>query len=76
MSANALNMADPESVAIRVFAEKNAHSGESAALGAAVSAENAPIDPELRSIIERWPDLPDAVKAGILAMVRAASTNE
>ena len=42
-----------------------------AAPGAAVGAENAPIDPDLQSIIERWPELPDAVKADIVAMVRA-----
>jgi hypothetical protein len=28
-------------------------------------------DPDLLAIIERWPALPEAVKAGILAMVRA-----
>ena len=43
-----------------------------AAARAAVSAENSPIDPDLQALIEAWPDLSDAVKAGILAMVRAA----
>ncbi len=62
-------MTDPESVAIRVFAEKNAHPGEIAALGAAVGAGNAPIDADLQVILERWPDLPDSVKADILAML-------
>jgi hypothetical protein len=28
--------------------------------------------PELALVVEAWPDLPDAVRAGILAMVRAA----
>ena len=51
--------------------EKNAHSREGAAQGAAVGAANTPNDPDLRAIIERWADLPDAVKAGIVAMVRA-----
>lgn len=41
---------------------------ESGALG----AENGPKDPELGAIIHAWPTLPDAIKAGILAMVRAA----
>ena len=44
----------------------------SAAPGAAVDTENGPIDAELQSIIERWPELPGAVKAGILAMIHAA----
>ena len=66
-------MADPESVAIRVFAEKNAHSRERAALGAAASAENAAIDSDLQAIVKSWPNLSVAVKAGIVAMVRAAS---
>ncbi len=38
--------------------------------------EDAPVDADLQVIIERWPDLPDAVKAEMLAMVCAASTNE
>ena len=29
-------------------------------------------DPELRAVVEAWPTLPDALKAGIVAMVRAA----
>jgi len=52
--------------------EENAHSLDSAAPGAAVGAQNTPIDPDLQAIIERWPELPDAVKAGILAMVRTS----
>ena len=41
-----------------------------AAPGAAGGIENGPIDPDLRAIIERWADLPDAMKAGIMAMVK------
>jgi hypothetical protein len=50
--------------------EENALSWDSAAPGAAVDAQNPPIDSDLQAIIEQWPELPDAVKAGILAMVR------
>jgi hypothetical protein len=30
------------------------------------------IDPELQALIDLWPNLPPAVKAGIVAMVRAS----
>ena len=55
--------------------EENAHSRGSAAPGAAVGAENTPIDADLQAIIQRWPELPEAVKAGILAMVRPTATD-
>ncbi|MDD4890077.1 MAG: hypothetical protein PHU85_09110 [Phycisphaerae bacterium] len=29
---------------------------------------------DLRTLIDAWPNLPDALKAGIVAMVRAAGT--
>ncbi len=29
-------------------------------------------DPDLAAVVEAWPDLPEAIKAGILAMVKAA----
>jgi hypothetical protein len=29
-------------------------------------------DPDLRAVVEAWPTLPEAMKAGILAMIRAA----
>ncbi len=48
---------------------------DSAALprqGDAESGAVATIDPSLASIIDAWATLPDAMKAGILAMVRAS----
>ena len=38
----------------------------------ALGVQSAPIDPDLRAVIEHWPALPEAIKAGILAMIRAA----
>jgi hypothetical protein len=52
--------------------EENAHSQDSAAPGAAVNTQNTPIGPDLELIIQRWPDLSQAVQAGILTMIRAA----
>jgi len=44
--------------------------GDARSAIAARSAEN----PDLRAVIDAWPDLPDAVRAGILAMVKASAT--
>ena len=33
--------------------------------------DNRPTDPGLAALAEAWPDLPEAVQAGILAMVKA-----
>jgi hypothetical protein len=41
-----------------------------------LAAELAPAaggDPELAGIVASWPDLPPAIRAGIVAMVRAAT---
>jgi len=50
--------------------------GDVSADWSAVPAENvlaeALADADLRMVVERWGDLPEAVRAGILAMVRAA----
>jgi hypothetical protein len=34
---------------------------------------DAPNDTELAAVVDAWPELPEAIRAGILAMVRAAS---
>ena len=38
----------------------------------AVETKNAHADPDLQAIIDAWPGLPEAIKAGILATVKAA----
>jgi len=43
-----------------------------AAESGAVGAQNTEIDPELAKIVAAWPGLPDAIRAGIVAMVAAA----
>ena len=35
--------------------------------------QSEPLDTDLAVIVDAWPSLPDAVKAGILAMVRACN---
>lgn len=41
--------------------------------GSAPDAPNAAPDPDLAALIAAWPDLPEPVRAGINAMVRAAT---
>ena len=52
--------------------EKDAKSQTCAAPGAAIIADSPPIDPDLQTIIERWSNLPDALKVGIVAMVETS----
>ena len=49
--------------------------GRGAESGAS-KADSLPIDADLASVIDSWPDLPNAVKAGIVAMVGAAKGAE
>lgn len=38
----------------------------------ALTLGNLSIDPALAALIDAWPKLPEAIRAGILAMIRAA----
>ncbi len=55
---------------------KTANSGQGAAESGAVGARNRTHDPELAAVVAAWADLPEAVRAGIVAMVRAASNGD
>jgi len=55
-----------------VSPQKTAISETGGAESGAVDAEDTSIDLDLQVIIQRWLELPEAVKAGILAMIRAA----
>ncbi len=46
--------------------------GQSGAESGALGAGEAPIGPDLAVVVDAWPKLPDAIKAGILAIVTAA----
>ena len=52
--------------------KKTADSGWDGAESGALGAQRAEIDPDLAAVIDAWPDLPPAVKAGIAAMVKVA----
>jgi len=42
------------------------------AKSSATEPETVPIAPDLATVVEAWPKLPQAIRAGILAMIRAA----
>lgn len=44
----------------------------SAAKSAALSAKTSEIDPELQTINEAWPTLPEPLRAAVLAIVRSS----
>ena len=51
---------------------KTARSKDSGAKSGALATQIGPIDPGLALLIEAWPTLLEPIRAGILAMVRAA----
>jgi len=60
---------------IRTPRETSAETALSTGSGAksgALAIQDSHIDPALATIIDAWPTLPKAMRAGILAMVRAA----
>ena len=54
--------------------EENGDFPKAGAPGAAVESEIGISDPDLAVIVQRWDSLPEAVKAGIVAMVKATGT--
>jgi hypothetical protein len=52
--------------------EKHESATQAAQKAAHFSAEGHFADADLAQMIDAWPTLPDAIKTGILAMVRAA----
>jgi hypothetical protein len=53
--------------------EETADFSKGGAESGANDPKNRPIDPDLALVVERWDSLPEAVRAGIVAMVKAAS---
>ena len=51
---------------------KTGFSKQSGAECGAVGAQNTAMDPDLVTVIERWPTLSEEVRRGIVAMVRAS----
>jgi hypothetical protein len=36
------------------------------------TGESGEVDADLTAVVDAWPELPEAIKAGIVAMIRAA----
>ncbi len=61
----------PEGLEQSGFSPGNKRIGaKGGATGGAVDPHSCSIDPNLQLIIDAWPALPEAVKAGILAMIK------
>jgi len=52
-----------------IFSERGTESGT-------VDAPNSPSDPDLAVIQDRWPSLPEHVKAAIMALVRSCVSTD
>jgi hypothetical protein len=52
--------------------ENSTNPAPGGAKSGAQASEKHVIDPALAALIDAWPMLPEAIRAGILAMVRAA----
>ena len=74
----------PTSWGARSITSSRQHSNESGSNRPPTASENASVenayalnsnadDPDLATVVEAWPDLPEAIKAGILAMVKASA---
>lgn len=63
---------EPQSVTCSNDKHLREAGNESAAESGAVHRQTGPEDPDLARIIDAWPDLPEAVRVGIMAMVQAA----
>ena len=61
---------EPPTFGLEIGREATPALGDSAAVPESVP-DSAPKDPLLADLIAAWPKLPEAMKAGILAMVRA-----
>lgn len=54
------------------YPEKHRENEGSSPTGQQIGSAPAEISPDLQAIFDAWPALPEAIKAGILAMVKAA----
>lgn len=64
---------------IRTFQENTENSNNPSQSGAesgAVGAQSDVTDPDLAGVVKAWPTLPAPIRAGIVAMVKAAANGE
>jgi hypothetical protein len=67
-SQKALNLSQKRTRSVSGGAKSGALSGDSGSMGASGLSQPGP---RLARVIESWPDLPEAVRAGIAAMVES-----
>ncbi len=74
------NPSGPEIYRARVKSRSNPslrqYPNESGSIRPSTATQNAtrllPDDPDLAAVVEAWPDLPEAIKAGIMALVQTS----
>jgi hypothetical protein len=68
----------PSSLSTHSLSSSRQDTTESASIRPPTATQNAPpydvvADTDLAAVVDAWPALPEAIKAGILAMVKAAA---
>ena len=67
-------LTDPESDNTGENPEENGDSGPAGPVAGPVKTKTCSPDADLQAVINAWPELPDAIRAGIVAIVRAANS--
>jgi hypothetical protein len=57
----------------RQTAKNKANSSNEGSLAHRLPTDTCPADPDLAAVVAAWPGLPEAIRAGIVAMVNAAA---
>ena len=60
----------------QVSENKTTYENASEALSGELTAFSPPLDDDLAEIVEAWPTLPEPIRAGIVAMVRATGSSD
>jgi len=74
LQSQRLSLEEPESEALRADPGEGCSADDSTVL--CEWASRVPDDAQLARLVEAWPSLPEAVRAGVLAMVEAVAPRQ